>query len=262
MKIDLSNKVALVSASSKGMGFACAQAFAMNGAHVVICGRTMDSLESARTKLETIHKNILAVQTDVSKLEDIEKLIQKAIDRFGKIDILVNNAGGPKPGSIESLTEENWSSAIALNLMSTIRLSTRVYTHMKKNKWGRIVNITSIAAKSPLDRMALSNTVRAGVLGFAKTLSREGAPFGVNVNTLCPGAVATDRHQSLLELDAKEEGIPVAELKARAEKAIPVGFVATPKDFAQMALFLASEESRYITGTVIQVDGGEYRGLL
>lgn len=261
--INLDGKVALVSAASQGMGYACAELFVRAGANAVICARTEDTLHQAAEKLNAIRPNsCLAITADVSKKEDVDNVLSQTFSQFGSVDILLNNAGGPKPGKIESLSEEDWFDAINLNLMSTVRFSTAVLPKMKEKNWGRIINITSILAKSPGNGMGLSNTVRAGVLGFAKTLSREVAEYGITVNSLCPGAVETERFNRLAALDAEEEGKTIEEIKEQTKQGIPVQFVASPKDFAYSALYYASQEARYITGTVLQVDGGEYKGII
>ena len=263
ISIDLSGKSALVTASSQGMGFACAEIFVKAGANVLICARNEDNLSSANQRLNEIRPgSCTSVVADVSKLDDVNNVLSVANDTFESIDILVNNAGGPKPGKIETLSDQDWFDAINLNLMSTVRFSTAVLPKMKENAWGRIINITSILAKAPGAGMGLSNSLRAGVLGFAKTLSREVAEYGITVNSLCPGAVETERFNRLAELDAKEEGKTVEEVKLECKEGIPVKFIAQPTDFANCALFFASKESAYVTGTVLQVDGGEYKGII
>ncbi|MBU1864510.1 MAG: SDR family oxidoreductase [Candidatus Omnitrophica bacterium] len=263
MDVNLKNKVALVCASSQGMGYACAALLAKAGAHIIICARRKGLLRAAAEKLKKIGPGrVLSIQADVSKQDDIKRVVTSSIKSFKTINILINNAGGPHPGTIESLTDHDWYEAINLNLMSTIRFSSLVVPHMKKKKWGRIINIVSIAAKAPIKGMGLSNTVRAAVLGFAKTLSQEVSQYGITVNSLCPGAIATERFERLIAIDAKEAGKSVKEIKKEIASSIPVKFIAEPNDFAQLVLFLASPEARYINGAVISVDGGEYKGLI
>jgi 3-oxoacyl-[acyl-carrier protein] reductase len=263
MKVNLSGRVALVGASSQGMGFASAELLLDSGCQVVICARSEDKLQAAAEKLKKTRKDdVLAVQADVSRADDVDRVAKAALEKFGKIDILVNNAGGPKPGAIEALTDEDWLAAMNLNFLSAVRFTRWALPSMKANKWGRIINITSILAKSPSEGMALSNSMRAAVLGFAKTLSREAGPFGVTVNSLCPGATQTERFNRLLAGDAKDENISVEAMAEKVRASLPTRFIGQPKDFANMVLFLASEEARYVNGTTIQIDGGEYKGLV
>lgn len=261
MKVNLDGRVALVGASSQGMGFASAELLAESGCKVVICARNDANLKSAEAKLKLKTKDVLAIQADVSKVSDVDNVAKIALEKFGRIDILVNNAGGPKPGAIESLSDQDWLDAMNLNFLSAVRFVRHALPGMKANKWGRVINITSLLAKGPNEGMALSNSMRAAVLGYAKTLSREAGPFGITVNSLCPGATQTERFNRLLAGDAQDEGLSIEAMAEKVRNNLPSRFIGQPKDFANMVLFLASEEARYVSGTVIQVDGGEFKGL-
>jgi 3-oxoacyl-[acyl-carrier protein] reductase len=181
---------------------------------------------------------------------------------WGPPDILVVNGGGPPPGTALELADDSFEDAAHSTLFSAIHWMRAVVTGMMERGWGRILAIESVSIKSPIDTLALSNTMRAGVAGFAKSLARAAAPRGVTVNVLCPGMIRTDRLKSLAEDRAKKGGTTVEEIFKRMAAEIPAGWIGTPDEFAAAAVFLASEPARYITGTVIQVDGGAYRGLL
>ena len=180
---------------------------------------------------------------------------------LGGIDILINNAGGPPFGFFEDFESPDWQNALELNLLSGIHLAKKVVPLMKKRSWGRIVNITSIAVKQPIDGLILSNTSRAGLIGFSKTLSNELAKDNILVNNICPGRIYTDRIKALAEKRAAQSGIGYEEAIEEMEKDIPLQRIGTPEELAALACFLASEKASYMTGTTIQVDGGLLRGL-
>jgi 3-oxoacyl-[acyl-carrier protein] reductase len=255
MTIDLTEKTALVTASSKGIGFGIASGLSAAGANVCICGRNEETLAEAGRRLEADDR-LLAVPGDVSDPSFIEQLVNQCQERFGSIDILVNNSGGPPPGAALAITEEQWAAAINGNLLSAVRLSRLVVPAMKEKRWGRIVNLTSTAASEPSAGMVLSNVTRAGVAAFSKTLSLEVAEFGITVNTILTGGCLTDRLKELLNKSIATSGETFDEAIARIEKTIPVRHLATPEEFAQIVLFLASPAASYINGTAIPVDGG------
>lgn len=268
MELGLIGKVAIVSASSRGLGLATATSLAREGAAVVMCSRSGDAIEAAA---ETVRKEATATENggtavgltaDVTKPADIERLVAECVSRFGRIDILVTNAGGPPPGAFESFTDSDFAAAIDLNLMSTLRLSKAVVPHMKSVGGGSIVNITSVAVKQPLDRLILSNTARAGVIGLAKSMATELGAFNIRVNNVAPGPTRTDRVLDLARPRAEAEGISVDEALARDWPGIPMGRLGEPDELANVVTFLASSAASYVTGTTIQVDGGMYRGLL
>lgn len=262
MDLGLKDKVALVAAASRGLGKAAALELAREGAKVAICARTEATLRAAATEIEqTTGSEVLAVVADVSKADDIERLVQATVDRFGRLDILVSNAGGPPPGYFHDLSDDAWYTAVELTLMSAVRLCRAAIPHMQKNDWGRIVNITSVSVKQPIDSLLLSNALRAGVVGLAKTLSHQYASDGITINSVCPGWTLTDRVADLNAARARAQGISVEEAERQVTANIPVGRLGQPEELAALITFLASERAGYITGTAIQVDGGYVKGL-
>ena len=260
MIIDLKGKSALVTAGSKGIGFAVARALLESGANVCICSRSEDNLSAATQKLDN-DERVLAIAGDIADLEFLNQLASRAQQRFGNIDILVNNSGGPTPGEALALTEEQWLAALNGNLLSVIRLSRLVVPGMKEKGWGRIVNLTSTAAREPAAGMALSNVTRAGVAAFTKTLAQEVGPLGITVNTILTGGVLTDRLNSLLERSVENTGESLQDAITRIEKTIPVRHLSTPDEFAQTILFLVSTEASFVNGAAIAVDGGASKSI-
>ena len=263
MDLGLKGKTALVGASSRGLGRAVAEELAKEGTSLVICARTVAPLEEAGQQIhDDTGADVVAVPTDLTEPEDIERLIKKAEQDFGKIDILVTNTGGPPPGPFESHSVEAWSVAVEQNLNSVLNLTRAVLPAMKEAGWGRIINITSVAVKQPIDGLILSNAVRAAVTGFAKTLANEVASSGITVNNVMPGFTRTERLDGLAENIAETQGITVKEAFTRWAAQSPMGRIGEPKEFAALVTFLASERASYITGTSIPVDGGFIQALL
>ena len=263
MDLGLKHKVALVGASSKGLGKAIALGLAEEDAKVTICARDSDTLEETAAEIrEKTGAAVLAVPADVSQPEQVSELIAKTIDRFDGIDILVSNAGGPRAGRFADLSPEDYQTALHLNLLSTINLCRGVVPSMKARGGGRIINLTSISVKQPVDGLMLSNMARTGVIGFAKTLASELAPDNILINNVCPGVIFTDRIKQLATVRAEEAGITYEDALANMTQDIPLGRIGDPKEFANLVVFLASDRASYITGTTIQVDGGMAKGLL
>lgn len=263
MELGLKGKVAVVGASSKGLGKAIALGLAEEGAKVTICARSKDTLEATAAEIrKETGSEILAVATDVSQPDQVQKLIDHAIDHFGGIDILVSNAGGPRAGRFNDLSAEDYQNALSLNLLSTINLCRAAVPNMRERGGGRIINLTSVSVKQPVDGLMLSNMARTGVIGFAKTLAAELASDNILVNNVCPGIIFTDRIKQLATGRAEEAGITFDEAIANMTKDIPLGRIGDPREFANLVVFLASNRSSYITGTTIQVDGGLVKGLL
>jgi 3-oxoacyl-[acyl-carrier protein] reductase len=263
MDLGLKGKTALVVASSAGLGKAVAMELAREGANLGMCARDESRLLKAAQEIgSATGAEILAVPTDVTKSADVDNLVQKVVVRFGKIDILVNNAGGPPTGPFESFTDEDWAKAVELNLLSSVRLIRSVLPHMKKTGNGRIINITSMTVKQPLDGFVLSNSVRAGVTGLTKTLSNEFARFNITVNSVLPGWTATDRVREVQKARAARENRSEEEIRGEIVKTIPLGRMANPEEFAAAVAFLVSERAGYITGVSMQVDGGFYKGIM
>ena len=263
MDLGLKDKVALVAASSQGLGRAVAEELAADGASLVLCARDSQTLDQTAAAIaERNNARVLAVPADVTVTDDITRLVEAGIERFGRIDILVTNAGGPPAGRFEQLTREQWEHAIRLTLLSAVELTRHVLPGMKERRWGRILNITSIAVKQPVENLLLSNSLRAGLTGFARTLANEVAADGITVNNVLPGYTRTERLDELAQMMAERQGISASEFRGRWEKEIPMGRLGEPREFAAAVVFLASERASYITGTSIQVDGGWIRSLL
>jgi 3-oxoacyl-[acyl-carrier protein] reductase len=214
--------------------------------------------ETAAAIAKSSNAHVLAIPADVTVTDDIKRVVESGVDRFGRIDILVTNAGGPPAGRFEQLTHEQWEEAIRLTLFSAIELTRQVLPGMKERHWGRILNITSIAVKQPVENLLLSNSLRAGLTGFARTLANEVAADGITVNNIMPGYTRTERLDEL----AEKQGISADEFRGKWEKEIPMGRLGEPREFAALATFLVSERASYITGTSIQVDGGWIKSLL
>lgn len=262
MDLGIRGKVAIVAASGKGLGKAAAFGFAREGSNPVMCDIDKESLFEAAEEIKgATGVQPLAVVADVTVESDVKALIENAIERYGRIDILVTNAGGPPPASFVDIRIEQWRKGIELNLMSTIYLCREVIPYMRKNKWGRIINITSVAVKQPIAGLILSNTSRSGVIGLSKSLSNELARDNILVNCVCPGYTLTKRVEDLAAGQAAKLGIKVEEVIRDYEKDIPMGRLGRPEELANLILFLASERASYITGTAIQCDGGYVKGI-
>ena len=263
MDLGLRGKVALVAAASKGLGRAIAEELATEGANVAMCARNEADLMRARDEIARVTTaDVIAIAGDVSKPADVARISDATLERFGRIDILVTNAGGPPSGKFETLTPVMWQQAVDLTLMSVINLANAVLPGMKERTWGRVINVTSIAVKQPVEGLMLSNSLRSAVTGFARTLANEVARDGITVNNILPGYTRTARVDQLANATASREGITTDEARSKWESEIPMGRLGEPREFAALAAFLASERASYITGTSITVDGGWTRGLL
>jgi 3-oxoacyl-[acyl-carrier protein] reductase len=260
--LGLTGKVALVAASSRGLGRAVAEELAREGTRLVLCARGEAALRETAAAIRATGAAVEAVAADVSRPADVARVMEAGMAAFGQIDILVTNGGGPPAGPFESHDAEAWHEAVRQNLDSVVELTRAVLPGMKARRWGRIVNVTSIAVKQPVDNLILSNSVRAAVTGFARTLANEVAPFGITVNNVMPGYTRTQRVDELAARNATLRGTsPDAELAAW-EGQIPMGRLGRPDEFAAMVAFLASERASYTTGASIPVDGGWIRALL
>lgn len=256
MELNLKNRIVLVTAGSKGIGLATAAGFHACGAKVAICGRSQDKLDAAAGQMP----GCMALTGDVSNAEDINRVVASVTEEFGGIDILVNNAGGPPPGLFEDLADEDWDKAVELTLMSVVRASRLVLPHMRAQKWGRIINISSSGVKQPVPGLTLSNSIRMAVLGWAKTLANQVAGDNILVNTVCPGFTQTDRIAQILEQQSAASGKSIEEIAAALAAQIPIQRIGQPEEIANLAVFLGSDAASYITGTAIQVDGGSVQG--
>jgi 3-oxoacyl-[acyl-carrier protein] reductase len=262
MDLGLKGKVALVAAASQGLGRAVAEELAAEGASLILCARGEETLNAACDSIRKMNgTEVLGVAGDLSSSADIERIVSEGVRRFSQIDILVTNTGGPPTGKFEDLSRKDWEGATRGLLTSVLDLTRLVLPGMKERRWGRILNITSIAAKQPVENLMLSNSVRAAVTGFAKTLSNEVAEYGVTVNNIMPGYTATERVEDLAQTLAKKEGVDSSAIRARWESEIPMKRLGTPQEFAALAAFLVSERAGYITGNSIAVDGGWIRPI-
>lgn len=263
MDLGLRDKVALVTASSKGIGRAVALGLAGEGARVSICARGESALEeTARFIRQQTGAEVLATTADVSTAAGVERVVEATLSHFGRVDILVCNVGGPPPGTFFDFDDAAWERAFQQILMSVVRLCRRVVPDMRRRKWGRIITITSMAVKEPRPDLILSNVFRAGVTSLVKSLSRELAPDGILVNNVMPNAVLTDRAYELARRQAEAEGLTVEQVLERSAQAIPLRRIAAPEEFAQVVLFLASERAGYLTGISVPVDGGSMHSLM
>jgi 3-oxoacyl-[acyl-carrier protein] reductase len=247
MDLGLNGRTAIVCGSSAGIGLAIAESLAAEGANVAMFARRREELEREADRL-----GALAVRGDLTNPKHLERLVEKTLEAFGGIDILVNNGGGPPRTTALDLTDESVESAVELLLLSAIRLTNLCVPHLRQSGRGRIVNITSSSVREPIDNLALSNSVRPGVVGWAKTLAREIGPDGVTVNSIAPGRIETARLAEVFVNRSPEEDMAT----------IPLRRFGQPREVGDVVCFLASDQASYVTGAVIPVDGGLTRGLL
>ncbi len=262
MDLGLRGKVALVAGASQGMGRAIALGFAREGAKVSICARGEAALNdaAAMVRRET-GGEVLSMVADMNKAEDIQRFVSQTAEHFGRLDVVVTNAGGPPPGEFMKFTDEDWDHAFRLSFMSAMRLTRDAVPHMRKVSGGRIINITSYSVKEPIAGLVLSNAIRSGVIGLAKTLSRELAKDHILINSVCPGRIDTERAQKLNRARAERLKRPLEEINREMAAEVPLGRYGTAEEVADLVVFLASERASYITGTTIQIDGGLVRGI-
>ena len=262
MDLGLRGKVALVAASSRGLGRATAEELAAEGADLVMCARSEGPLREAATAIERASGvRVVALPADLADPDAVDRVVAEALGTFGRVDVLVTNTGGPPAGPFESHSREAWHEAVRQNLDSVLNLVRPILPGMKERRWGRIINVTSITVKQPVDNLILSNSVRAAVTGFARTLATEVAPFGVTVNNVLPGYTRTQRVEELAAKNAATRGGTAADAFAAWEREIPMRRLGEPREFGALVAFLASERASYITGTSVPVDGGWIRGL-
>jgi len=262
MDLGIKGKTAIISASSKGLGKACAEELAAEGCNLTIFSRSLRNIKNTAQEIENkYHVKVLYLQADVSNLNDLKYVVKNTKKEFETIDILINNAGGPPFGFFEDFKPKDWQNALELNLLSIVNLTKEVIPSMKKQNWGRIINITSVAVKQPIDGLILSNTARTAVIGLTKTLSNEYAKYNILFNNVCPGRIMTDRIIDLANKRAKLTKNSFKKVLKNMESDIPIGRIGNPREFSSMVAFLASEKASYITGNTIQIDGGLVKNL-
>ena len=262
MDLGIKNRVALVAASSMGLGKAIAFQLSREGSRVAICARGKERLLKTRDEIASeTGGQVKALVADVTDRNQVSKLVKNVVEEMGTIEILVCNAGGPPSGMADEFSLDDYQKALELNLLSTVNLCYEVIPLMKKQKWGRIINMVSISAKQPIETLILSNTARAGVLGFSKSLSNQLAPYEITVNSVCPGYIKTERVEDLAKSFEKKGKGTTKDFYSNIENDIPLGRLGRPEEIAQAVAFLASERASYITGVALQIDGGYIKAL-
>lgn len=265
MDLGLKGRVAIVCAASQGLGKATAAGFMREGAHVVICSRDKKRLAASATDIGAAHGaaagRLIPVVADLTKAADIKALIARTVKEFNRIDILVTNAGGPPVATFPDLDDKTWEEGVALTLMSAIRCIRGVLPFMQKQKWGRVIAITSISAKQPIDDLIISSTLRPGILGLIKVLANQYGREGILFNCVAPGFILTARQEEISASRAAKRGITVEEYMGELAGTVPVRRYGNPEELANAIVFLGSERASYINGATIGVDGGLLKGL-
>jgi 3-oxoacyl-[acyl-carrier protein] reductase len=263
MDLGLKDRVALVCGASKGLGRAVAQGLAQEGVKVAICSRNKESILKAAEEIkQSTGVETLGLAVDLARGDEARRFFREALGHFGRIDILVNNAGGPPSLPFADIEDRQWQGAFELTLMSAVILIKEALPVMQTRGFGRIINMTSVAVKQPLEGLILSNTLRAGLIGLAKTLSNAYAADNILINNVCPGYTLTERVRELARVTAERRGLSPEAVIQEWESRIPMGRLGRPEELANLVVFLASERAGYITGTTTQVDGGFYQGLM
>ena len=263
MDLELTGKVAIIGGASKGLGRACAQVLAEEGARLTICSRTKEDLDKAAAEIhETTGAEVMVFAGDLDKNETIQDLVAATVKQYGQLDIMVNNSGGPPLARSETATEEQWATAVQRSLLFFARMSRESIPHMKAQGGGRIVNILASTVYQPIDNLALSGATRMGVVAYAKSLADEVGRDGILVNNVCPGSIMSERMLSNVQSRANEMGVSLEEALAARVSETAVGRVGQPEEFGHLVAFLSSARSSYITGTTMLVDGGLVRSVL
>jgi 3-oxoacyl-[acyl-carrier protein] reductase len=263
MDLGLKGRVAIVAAASTGLGFAVAKELSIEGAEVAICARTAGDLQSAAANIQRASgREVFHQAVDVTDAKAVAVFVSEVETRFKRIDICVTNSGGPPSKLFEETRNDEWQAAIEQLLMSCVAFARETLPRMKKNKWGRLITITSTAVKQPVDGLLLSNSIRSAVTGLARTLANEYGAHGITVNNVCPGFTRTDRLGDLANAISQRTGAKPEEVFSGWERQIPAGRIGTPEEFAAVVTFLASERASYVNGVSLAVDGGIVRSLL
>jgi 3-oxoacyl-[acyl-carrier protein] reductase len=262
LETGLKNRVAIVAASSQGLGRATAAGFAAEGCQVAMCARNKEALNSAAEEIRSQHKtDVFAEPFDVTDAGAVRDFVNAVVEKFGSADICVTNAGGPPAKGFLATTIEEWKRAVDLNFMSAVYFAHQVIPHMQKKKWGRIITITSVTTKQPVADLVYSNAVRAAVVGLVKSLANEFGKDGILVNNVGPGYTATDRLKELARSRSTTSGKPEKEIFDAWAADAPLKRLGEPRELADTIVWLASERASYITGQTVLVDGGLYKGL-
>ena len=262
MDLHLTGRVAAIAAASKGLGKAVAHELAAEGARIAICGRDPTRIRAAAADIQaTTGAEVLPVIVDLTTRAGCEHFIAETIHHFGQLDILVANAGGPPSGPVETLSDEQWQQALELSLLSTTRLVYAALPYLRTSDQGRVIAITSMSAKQPLDNLALSNAARAGVLGFIKSLANELGHTGITFNSVLPGWTRTERVEELLASLSQTRGVSREEAAAAITASIPARRMGQPEEFAAAVVFLASGRASFMNGVALVIDGGRSQGL-
>jgi 3-oxoacyl-[acyl-carrier protein] reductase len=263
MDLGLRGRVAVVVGSSRGIGRAIATTLAREGARLVVCARGRDALKAAADAIRTATgADVLAIQGDVLQPADVTRLIAETVAHYDRLDILVTNAGGPPYAAFPAISPETWDESYRLVLRSVILLCREAVPHMQRRGWGRIIAISSVAAKQLIHGLMISTVMRAGVVGFTKSLSQELAPHGITVNAVCPGYINTETFIERARSRAEHQEGRFREIVGDIERRIPLGRVGSPEELAAVVAFLASEPASYLTGTMIPVDGGFVQAIM
>jgi 3-oxoacyl-[acyl-carrier protein] reductase len=263
MDFGLKDKVAFVAGASQGIGKATAIELSKEGAKVAICALDDPELPKAVQEIRSITGNeVIGIPANLIVSEDAKNFIRKGLEHFGTVDILVNNSGGPPDKKFMEIDEELWNLGFRMNLLSTITMTREAVPVMMEKRWGRIINMTSVSVKQPIEGLILSNTIRIGVVGLAKTLSNELAPYNITVNNVCPAYIATERVRKLSVDVAQKQGTTPDVIIRKWESQMALGRMGTPGEVAALIAFLASERAGFITGDSIQIDGGYYKGVM
>jgi 3-oxoacyl-[acyl-carrier protein] reductase len=263
MDLKIKGKIAVVTAASKGLGRATAEAMAAEGVNLAICSRDKERIEETADYIRsTFNVDVISAVCDVTDKDDIETFKQKVIQHFNTCHILFANAGGPPPGTVQDFKGDDFRKALELTLLSTVNLIYTFLPYMKKQAWGRILASTSITVKQPIPTLALSNVSRAGVVAFVKSLAHEVGPLNITANTLAPGYIMTERVEQLLKNQAQNNSTSYENALEKLLEKIPAKTIGKPEDFGALCAFLSSEQASYITGETILIDGGMYGGMM
>ncbi len=263
MDLQLNQRVALVAAASQGLGYATALQLSREGAHVAICSRNEAHINAAADSIcaETGYP-VLGVAADLTRADDITRLVERVVEEYGGLDILVTNAGGPPSAGFEELDDAAWQAAVDLTILSAVRLIRAALPHLRQSSAPAVLTITSITAKQPIPNLTLSNSLRMAVIGLTKSLALELGREGIRFNSILPSWTETERVTDLMEARAARHNTTVEEEIARQAADIPFGRMATPEEFASVAVFLCSPRASYVTGVMLPVDGGAYKGMM